>query len=182
MNLEKIPQPEANKKQASWGKSCKTGEIPQPEAIGKQAGWGKSRKTGRIPQPEAIGKQACWGKSRKTGKIPQPEANKKQASGGKSRKIGKIPQPEAKGKQAGWGKSGKTSHKAPIGFGRGDSDKSEQLSGSGPGTEPSPHRKRPCRISPLSGENLLYNMQKPHIIITKYANKDLRDENNCVAI
>ena len=45
-----------------------------------------------------------------------------------------------------------------------------------------PHRKRPCRISPLSGENLLYNMQKPHIIITKYANKDLRDENNCVAI
>ncbi|HCJ07319.1 MAG TPA: hypothetical protein DHV96_02815 [Lachnospiraceae bacterium] len=35
--------------------------------------------------------------------------------------------------------------------------------------------------SPLSGENLLYNMQKPHII-TKYANKDLRDENNCVAI
>ena len=60
--------------------------------------------------------------------------------------------------------------------------KKEQLSGSGPGTEPSPHRKRPCRISPLSGENLLYNMQKPHIIITKYANKDLRDENNYVVI
>jgi len=32
------------------------------------------------------------------------------------------------------------------------------------------------------GENLLYNMQKPHIIITKYANKDLRDENNYVVI
>ena len=46
-----------------------------------------------------------------------------------------------------------------------------------------PQRKRHIsHNSPLSGENLLYNMQKPHIIITKYAYKDLRDENNCIAI
>ena len=30
-----------------------------------------------------------------------------------------IPQPEAKGKQVNWAKSWKTSHKAPVGFGRG---------------------------------------------------------------
>lgn len=32
----------------------------------------------------------------------------------------KIPQPEAIGKQASWGKSWEISHKAPIGFGRGE--------------------------------------------------------------
>ena len=36
--------------------------------------------------------------------------------------------------------------------------------------------------SPAVRENPLNNMQKPHIIITKYANKDLRDENNYVVI
>lgn len=32
----------------------------------------------------------------------------------------KIPQPEAIGKQVSWGKSWKTSHKALVGFGRGE--------------------------------------------------------------
>jgi len=39
---------------------------------------------------------------------------------GKSRKTGRIPQPEAKGKQVNWAKSWEISHKAPIGFGRGE--------------------------------------------------------------
>ena len=61
-----------------------------------------------------------WVKSRKTGRIPQPEAKGKQAGWGKSWEIRKLPQPEAKGKQAGWAKSWEISHKAPIGFGRGE--------------------------------------------------------------
>ncbi|RHO75745.1 hypothetical protein DW062_09810, partial [Clostridium sp. AF43-10] len=60
------------------------------------------------------------GEKLETGKIPQPEAKGKQVGWVKSRKTGRIPQPEAIGKQVSWGKSGKTSHKAPIGFGRGE--------------------------------------------------------------
>ena len=79
-------------KQASGGKSCKTGKIPQPEAKGKQAGLGKSRKIGKIPQPEAAGKQADWGKSRKIRRIPHPEAVKKQVHWGENVKLAIKPQ------------------------------------------------------------------------------------------
>ena len=84
------------------------------------SGWGESWETRKIPQPEATGKQAGWGKSWKIGKIPQPEAKGKQAGWGKIWEIRKLPQPEAIGKQASLGKSWKTSHKALVGFGRGE--------------------------------------------------------------
>lgn len=95
-------------------------KSPNPKLKGNKRVGGKVVKSEEIPQPEANKKQASWGKSRKIGEIPQPEAIKKQAGWGKSCKIGGIPQPGAKGKQAGWGKSWETSHKALVGFGRGE--------------------------------------------------------------